>query len=261
MTRTSHNSGFTLVELLLAVSLGSAVVAGMLQLFSQGMRSYRTTQSLLELEDRAAFALRELSSDLRLAGYTQTPGGSLPNLPVNARCSGRDVSAWADPSTNVIEARADSAGLPCPAAGAPVSGSDSISIRHLDPYLPDAVWQANAWYVDTRSSENGLAALRRQTLLPNGMVQNQEIMPGVTRMQIELGRDTDGDGRIDSFARPDTPTLGAILAVRVELTLQSAANSSSVDPNLQLSVRRLIALRNALARSTVSHDADAARPG
>lgn len=240
--------GFTLIELLLALLLSALLLTGALQLFGTVTQSYRTLQATLELEDRVTFALRELVADARLAGYSRSPAGDTPALPHGARCSGNDVSVWAGRFSHGAEAAANGAGLPCPPRGTPANGSDTLTIRHLDPYTVDPPWQATTWYVDTRSSEVGLPALRRQTLLPDGQVQNQEVMPGIESLQVQLGLDTDADNRIDTFAAPLSAASGEVMALSLTLVVRSTVPEVTLagDGYRRLTARRLITLRNAL---------------
>ena len=60
----------------------------------------------------------------------------------------------------------------------------------------------HGWYVDAASSEANLPALYRYTLVSGGLLQNQEIMPGIEDFQVTLGVDRDADGQIDGFVDP-----------------------------------------------------------
>lgn len=249
MSRSAEkHRGFTLIELLLALLLGAVLLAGTLQLFGGIMRSYRTLQTVIELEDRASFALRELATDARLAGYIRSPAGDTPALPAGARCAGRDVGTWAGRFAIAVEAAGNGGGLPCPARGGPADNSDTLTIRHLDPYTLDPPWQANVWYVDTRSSEADMPGLYRQTLMPDGRVQNQEIMPGVEQLQVQLGIDSDGDHLIDTFATPSAAVTGDVMALMLTLAVRTAVREPTLagDGYRRLTAQRLVALRNAL---------------
>jgi type IV pilus assembly protein PilW len=96
---------------------------------------------------------------------------------------------------------------------------------------------ANGYYV-SRSSLLGtnVPSLRMKTLVGGGTIEDQEVLPGVEDMQIQLGVDTDvvggvNRGSIDRYVNPDDPiiTPGApgflpdaeILAVRIWLRVRA----------------------------------------
>lgn len=61
------NSGFTLVELLVALLLGLLVVAAAVMLFLTGLRSGSMQQGISDLQDNANFGLNYITQDIRLA--------------------------------------------------------------------------------------------------------------------------------------------------------------------------------------------------
>jgi len=235
---------FTLTELLIAMALSVSLVAGALHMFNGTLRSYRSLQAIAELDDRATFALRALAADVQLAGYAGAPTDAPPSRPATVRCYGRDASAWAF-SPGAIELHMSGGGLPCPALGMPANDSDTLVIRHVDPMSVDPQVQAHAWYVDTDSSESALPSLRRQTLMPDGRIHNQEIMPGVESLNVSLGIDDDADARIDTFSHTTAPA-GRIMAVRIQVVVRSHVHDTTIggDGFQRLAAQRLIFLRN-----------------
>jgi hypothetical protein len=86
--------------------------------------------------------------------------------------------------------------------------------------------QIHGWYVDAASSEANLPALYRYTLVSGGLLQNQEIMPGIEDFQVTLGVDRDADGQVDGFVDPGTAPTARILAIRVWLLVRMAQPES-----------------------------------
>lgn len=92
IARYTHGKGFSLVELLVALFLGSLVTFAALQLLSTNQRAFRLQQSLLDVQEQGRFALDYLARDLRQMGYvkmdsTGTPvmtGVGLQTAPVTA---------------------------------------------------------------------------------------------------------------------------------------------------------------------------------
>jgi type IV pilus assembly protein PilW len=94
----------------------------------------------------------------------------------------------------------------------------------------------SGYYVDATSSLTGVPSLRMKTLLSTGAIQDQEVLPGVEDLQVQLGVDTDlpgsaNRGSIDRYVNPNDPLLTAgsaaylahaeILAVRIWLRLRT----------------------------------------
>jgi Tfp pilus assembly protein PilW len=64
-----HQQGLSLVELMIAITLGLIVLASLVGLFTQNSRSFRQNDALAEAQDSARFALDALARDISMAGY------------------------------------------------------------------------------------------------------------------------------------------------------------------------------------------------
>ena len=93
----------------------------------------------------------------------------------------------------------------------------------------------NAYYVSNESSfDDSLPSLRRKSLDANGRLADEEIIPGVENLQVQLGVDTDLDGNVDRYVDQDQPlvTPGAagydadarVIAVRIWLLVGTPAD-------------------------------------
>ncbi|WKZ11619.1 MAG: PilW family protein [Gammaproteobacteria bacterium] len=225
---------------------------------------------------------------------------------------GTDVTNWAlDPQLGV-EASNGVNTLPCPVfANAFQPGSDVLVVRHASgqpqaaantviqlqsnrmgstvfdtgavPFACPAAtpactfdWQTQAYYVSSQSSLGpNVPSLRRQVLVPGGVLQDQELIPGVEDFQVLLGLDADGDDDVERFVHandgalaildPANPAFvdGAqIVAVRLWLMFRAEhpeqgfvdgnvynyADMANVTPNdnfRRVLVNRTVLLRNA----------------
>ena len=63
------DNGFTLVELLIAMVIGSIVMAAGYASFITQQKSYRTTESVSEIQQNLRFAMLAIEKDLRMAGF------------------------------------------------------------------------------------------------------------------------------------------------------------------------------------------------
>lgn len=66
-------SGFTLIELMIGMVLGLILIGGVLSIFIQTQQSSRADNNVARMQDQARFALDELASDIRMAGYLSDP--------------------------------------------------------------------------------------------------------------------------------------------------------------------------------------------
>jgi hypothetical protein len=196
--------------------------------------------------------------------------------------------------TSTAVAASDGAfALPCPAATLHLGGTDTLLLRHANPVASDpetgrvqlcttplggAIFQdgmrpagcsadlplhnvqIHGWYVDAASSEANLSALYRYTLVSGGLLQNQEIMPGIEDFQVTLGVDRDADGQVDGFVNPGAAPAARVLAVRFWLLLRMAQPESghvdngpwySIDTNSTTPLQPADHYRRASAERTV----------
>jgi hypothetical protein len=95
----------------------------------------------------------------------------------------------------------------------------------------------NGYYVSQSSSlGNDVPSLRVKTLLADGSIQDQEVMPGVEDFQVQFGVDTDEAeaderGAIDRYVNPDDPMIdpddagfdddSVVMAVRIWLRVRA----------------------------------------
>ncbi len=69
MTHPNKNSGLSLVELLIAMTLGLILLSSMIAVFSGNKRSADLNTALSNIQENARFALSEMSRDIRMGGY------------------------------------------------------------------------------------------------------------------------------------------------------------------------------------------------
>lgn len=274
-----RSNGFSLVELMISLLIGSLLLVAALDLTVESRKKWRLAENAAALEERAIFALTALEQDVRLAGYWgKHSNGKLIINPDNftAHCNSTDVSNWAFLFGQAIAAGNGVYGLPCPAYTGSVSSSDTLTVRHASSrvatadagklqlfsnhlhgrlfvagnpsFTPDGSGTThdlaiNAWYIDNSSTEAGQPALRRYALVGNGLMQSQEIIPGITDMQITLGIDRDGNNVIDGFVDAGAQGAATIAAIRITLTI-AAPLTEADGSRSEITAGRTIWLRN-----------------
>jgi type IV pilus assembly protein PilW len=128
---------------MVALALGTLLIAGAVQIFVEGQRAYRTNERIAELQERARHALALMELDLRMAGYwglssrgerienTAGPGASLPEALV-AAASGINACGpnWAIHVSQHIGAADNRYDLNCAAYNRhPQTDSDVLIVR------------------------------------------------------------------------------------------------------------------------------------
>lgn len=68
--------GLSLVELMIALAMGAALIAGITQIFTSNNAAFRTQQAVSRMQENARFAFHFLSSELRQAGYSGCAGSA-----------------------------------------------------------------------------------------------------------------------------------------------------------------------------------------
>ena len=130
--------GMTLVEVLVALAIGSFLMIGAVQVYNQSRQAFVINESIARVQETAQFAMDTLEADLRMASNwgmhsrgTAIEGRSLvgdPNplaLPAPGGC-GAD---WALDLARPVEGDNNAYALPCAATGGAQGNSDTITTR------------------------------------------------------------------------------------------------------------------------------------
>jgi len=145
----TRQSGLSLVELMVSITLGLLVLAAVVGVFATNSRTFHQNDATEQLQDNARAALDALGRDLSMAGYygglfsasaiTLTGAASAPKLDCGAVSS--NGAPWAFNVSNRVEffngttssgnAAAAAAQFPCLNAAYLVSNSDIVAIRHV----------------------------------------------------------------------------------------------------------------------------------
>ncbi len=130
-----RKNGFTLIEVMLAITLGAVLIAGLLQLFVNTHSTYRLQNGLGRLQENARFAQFIMEQNLRMTGYQGC--NNLNKSANNLLASGNDVLGE---SSQIIgfESTGDgtwSPALPAALTGQVASGTDVVVVRMASPSM------------------------------------------------------------------------------------------------------------------------------
>ena len=135
MKRTSTNGrfsmGFTLVELMTAITIGLIVLGGAATVMVGANKNYKVQEDLARIQENARFAMEFLAREIRMAGYF----GCMDNVsPVVDHVVGGAGDLF--DTSNPIEGSESAANWAPTGVAAPaniVAGTDGITVRYLDP--------------------------------------------------------------------------------------------------------------------------------
>jgi type IV pilus assembly protein PilW len=159
--RARAQRGLSLVELMVAMAIGTFLLAGAITVFGKTRDLYRTNDAAARLQETARYAMGTVEADLRMANYwglmsradliengpgldlanppAVDPGYSLPaELTAYAGTINQCGAMWAVKLPAYIEAT-DSYTLGCAAAGTgAVAGADTLTVRRSSTQIISA---------------------------------------------------------------------------------------------------------------------------
>ncbi|MBM2853678.1 MAG: hypothetical protein HW417_606 [Steroidobacteraceae bacterium] len=183
--------GLSLIELMVAMSIGLFLLAGAVSVLGKGRDLYRTNDAAARLQETARYAMSTIEADLRMANYwglmsradlvENGPTLDLANIPVvdpayalPADLSGYAATidecgdAWAVKLPAYIEGNNNGYGYDCPEFDTAVGSSDQLTVRRASAQIIDAgSLAASAGQIKIQSSRM-LGALFSGGALPVG---------------------------------------------------------------------------------------------
>ncbi len=131
--------GLTLVELMVALAIGSFLVIGSVQIYSQSREAFVINESIARVQETAQFAMDTIEADLRMAsnwGRTsrglaienRSIGGNANPKPLN-NVPGGCGEDWVLDLALPVDGANNAFNLPCAAQGGVQASSDLITVR------------------------------------------------------------------------------------------------------------------------------------
>jgi len=78
--RQSQQAGFSLVELMVAMTIGLFLIAGLVSVFMASTRNYITQQAIVEIQDKGRFGIKKMREDVQRAGFKMDAGDDAVRL-------------------------------------------------------------------------------------------------------------------------------------------------------------------------------------
>ena len=145
-----HQTGLTLIELMVALAIGSFLIIGAIQIYNQSRQAFVVNESIARVQETAQFAMDTIEADLRMASNW---GRNSRGLAVEGRSLVGDANptdltvptpscgdSWAFDLARPIDGSDNTYTLPCAASGGSAGSSDVITVRRasvqpVDPKL------------------------------------------------------------------------------------------------------------------------------
>jgi len=241
----NKQSGFSLVEIMIALLIGLFLLGGILQMFSASQQTYRMQRNLARLQENGRLALDFLARDIRMAGYWGCLSGTNTDI------------AGVDNNTGVITVD---------------NGTDSIAIKAAFTVPPILSCGTPVNTDPTYSLTSSATAYKVYTLAPNPYPTLYKkfngtwrpLIDGIQDMQILYGVDNDGDRAANYYVvANNVANMNQVVSVRISLLVVTLDNYlatqpltytyngvTTTPPLTDLNIRRIfnttVALRNRL---------------
>ncbi|MFN4289289.1 MAG: PilW family protein [Permianibacter sp.] len=212
-----QQSGYTVVELLIAGTLGLVLLAGVGQLFVGSNQTFRMQRQLADVQDAGRFAIGFLRDEIERAGWEE--GNSMPK-----------AAGILNVASGVTPADMCPANICTADGGGDASDAFTVAYGGAVDCLGNA---APGLQVENRYSIGGVD--NRQLLcFGNGGAVAQPLIDDVDAMQVLYGLDDNDDQVPDRYVPfSDVPAnrIGAITGVRVSLLIAGESNQSIPQQN------------------------------
>ena len=223
-TRARRGDGFTLVELMVALTIGLLLTLVVAQLFVGSRRTFATTDELSRMQETIRFSTHVLTRAIHQAGYLTSPNTEAKFI-------------FAAPNL-AIEGVPGAGALP-----------DGITLRfqgNNNPTIQNCRGQAilggvmseNRYTIENVATIDAGVPVQVPSLVcrtnTDNFVGQYVVVPNVENMKILYGEDRDGDQSVERFVPWGTPGLivANIRVVRVAMLFRSGSTTTgtSIQP-------------------------------
>lgn len=242
-----NDRGMTLIELLVALTIGLFIVGGLVVLLTSSKTNYEVQSYSARLQENARFAMQFLGYDLRLSGYTgcadlsaltsvqgQTPtsyGDSVQYTYANPNAA-LTLTSDANIGDTTIDV-SDASGLVVGQAIAIADCGSTVEVDitaksgntlTIDPGLNRRFQIA---YTEIRPFNTYTFDVQQSgaTNIPGLHRDGLELVEGIEYLRLLYGEDTDGDGIADFYRSEDqVSNWGAVNSIKIGILVRSISN-------------------------------------
>jgi len=205
-TPAKAQQGFTLVEIMVAITLSLILLAGVMQIFLGSKTTYNLQNGLGRLQENARFALDIMAQNIGMAGYTTS---LTPIIAFNNANTAENTTENTDLGFTTTSGQA----------------SDTIEVNYES--ATDCLGNATGGTATDRYFIDGTNLM----CLGNGDATAGVLAEGIENLQILYGQDTDADGVANRYVSADNIVVAnSVISVRVAIlanTVQSVGGSDT----------------------------------
>lgn len=212
--RAVRQAGFTMVEMMVAMTLGLLLVVVIGQVFVTSKESYRTTEDLSRMQENARFAAAQLSRVIRMAAFTTDPLANRTALfPLATAPAVSGIDGGGTVADQVIVRHQGSG------AG---TADGSILDCQGNAIRADEMAVARFFLAAGANGANALFCDNTGTVGPGIVTTQVELASDVENMQILYGEDTDLDATANRYLpASDVASFDNVVSVRIALLVRS----------------------------------------
>jgi len=223
-------NGLSLIELMVAITIGLLLLSGVFTIFMSNKQSYRVQENMGRVQENGRFAIDLMARTLRMTGW-----------------QGDNVDEWQEGSLSVANSGVQSlTGTNNESTVGILAGSDTITVIYqgntdgfvkdcLGNDVPVGVNVQNTFRVNTTAG--GVVGATAGTVgqlecvTTNGGTVTSALIDGVEGFQIQYGIDTDNNQTANSYVSADNVIdTDDVISVRIILLLMSNADRLAVVP-------------------------------
>jgi type IV pilus assembly protein PilW len=225
--------GFTIVELLISVTIGLLLVVVIAQLFLGSRQTFATNDDVSRMQDNIRYAQQLLIRTIHVASYRSKANANMKDIfngPTAALAGTNGAGSASDTITIRFQGSGDGSSdlVNCKSTNPPnCTGADGSVVDCLGVKIDAGMMAVNTFSIAVGA--NGRNAL----FCHNGVGPpgpGVELVPDVDNMQILFGEDTDGDLVANHYVPVDVTTPDKVVSVRIALLFQTPTATSKVVP-------------------------------
>ena len=212
--------GFTLVELLVAVTIGLLLTVLISQVFVSSRRAYATTDDLSRMQENMRYTHDLLGRSIRMASYMSSPS----NVPV----SFDGLIGQFDGTSAALNGKNGAGTTPDTLTVLYQGTPDNATFDCLGTVIGAGVTAVNHFTVETLDGQRGLVC--RTDLAGAGAPTM--LVPDIDNMQILFGEEAGSTWNVDRYVTlGDVTDINRVISIRVALLFRTANERMRFTPD------------------------------